>query len=239
MNKIYSRASCALMLLLSLAATNLSATVITFPLSIEYSGGTPPAGSLPWLTATFDDEGTPGDVKLKLTATNLTGTEFVTKWTFNLNPTISPANITFSAPAKTGSFANPTISKTVNAFSAGPDGNYDIEFSFATSNAGGGTQRFGVGEAAEYTITGLGTAAGLIASDFAFKSQNGNQGVGGPFYSAAHVQGIGAGGNDSGWVTIQPGFDPFGNPVPEPTTLALVALSMGCGIIRRNVPLAA
>jgi hypothetical protein len=219
------RACCALTLLISLLATNLSATVVTMPLSIEYSNGTPPAGSLPWLTATFDDEGTPGDVKLKLTATNLTGTEFVTNWTFNLNPALSPANIIFSIPTKTGSFTSPTISKLVNSFSAGPDGSYDIQFSFNTSGAGGGIHRFGVGESAEFVITGSGAAAGLVAGDFAFKSQNGNLGVGGPFYTAAHVQGIGANGEDSGWITLQPGFDPF-NTVPEPTTLALVALSL-------------
>lgn len=232
MNTTFLRAFCALALLFSLAATNLSATVITLPLSIEYSNGTPPAGSLPWLTATFDDEGTPGDVKLKLTATNLTGTEFVSKWTFNLNPTLLPADITFSAPTKTGSFADPTISKLVNSFSAGPDGNYDIEFSFSTSGAGGGAQRFGVAESAEYIITGSGAAAGLVAADFAFKSQNGNLGVGGPFYTGAHVQSIG--GDDSGWITLGPGVDPFGNPVPEPTSLALLAVTLGFAAIRRT-----
>lgn len=204
-----------------------SATVMTFPLSMEYSNGTSPAGSPPWLTAIFDDEGTPGTVKLKLVASNLTGSEFVSKWTFNLNPALSPSDITFSAPIKTGSFTSPTISKLINSFSAGPDGSYDVEFSFATSNAGGGTQRFGAGEAAEYIITGSGGAAGLVATDFNFKSQNGNAGVGGPFLTGAHVQSIG--GSDSGWITVVPGFDPFG-AIPEPTSLVLCVIA-ACGLV--------
>lgn len=214
----------------------ISATVITLPLSIEYSGGSPPVGAVPWITAVFDDENSPGTVKLKLTATNLTGSEFVGEWNFNLNPAIAPADISFSAPTKSGGngFDDPTISKTVNAFSAGPDGSYDIEFNFATSNMGGGIHRFGVGEMAEYVITGTGSAAGLVAADFAYKSQAGNAGVGGPFFTGAHVQGIGPGASLSGWITVAPGFDPHGGGIPEPATWLLVALSAGTLGLRRS-----
>ncbi len=210
----------------------LSATVITFPISTEYSAGTAPVGTAPWLTAIFDDENTPGTVKLKLVATNLTGSEFVSEWNFNLNPALSPTNIAFSAPIKTGGngFDTPTISKLINSFSAGPDGSYDIEFSFATSNSGGGTRRFGVGEMAEYVITGSGPAAGLVAADFNFLSQTGNTGVGGPYRTGAHVQSIG--GSNSGWVTVDPSFNPFG--IPEPTTLVLLALSLGTASLSRK-----
>ncbi len=213
-------------------ASPVSATVMTFPLSIEYSGSSPPAGSAPWLTAIFDDENTPGTVKLKLIASNLTGNEFVSVWNFNLNPNLSPADIAFSAPTKVGSFADPTVSKTVNAFSAGPDASYDIEFSFSLSGMGGGTQRFGAGESAEYTITGSGGAAGLVVADFNFLSQPGNGGVGGPFLTGAHVQSIN--GEDSGWITVLPGLNPF-DVIPEPSSLALLTLSL-CGLaVRRKL----
>ena len=135
-------------LVVLLSVPTASATTVTYPYAIEYSNGTPPAGAAPWLTAVFDDENTPGTVKLKMTASNLTGTEFVSKWLFNLNPAISPSDISFSAPTKTGGngFDNPTISKATNAFNAGPDMEYDIEFDSATSGMGGGIPRFGEGE---------------------------------------------------------------------------------------------
>jgi uncharacterized protein (TIGR03382 family) len=70
-------------------------------------------------------------------------------------------------------------------------------------------------------ITGIGAAAGtLVATDFQFLSAP--AGGHGPFYVAAHVQGIGAEGDDSGWVTT-----------PEPTTFTLAALA-ALALLRRR-----
>lgn len=62
------------------------AALITFPLSMEYSGATAPAGPTPWLTAVFDDGDEAGSVMLLLEATNIVGTEKVRDWNFNLDP---------------------------------------------------------------------------------------------------------------------------------------------------------
>jgi hypothetical protein len=201
-------------------------------MSTEFSGATPPAGSVPWLTAVFDDENTPGTVKLTLTATNLTGSEFVGEFDFNLNPLYDPAAaLSLSAPTKTGTFTNPTIGQMLNSFKADGDGKYDVKLAFATG--GGANGRFGVGEAVEYTITGTGAAAGaLVASDFAFLSLP--DGGHGPFFAAAHVQSIGANGDDSGWITHDPGLDPFGGEIPEPATWLLMSLAWSLSALRRT-----
>lgn len=208
----------------------VSATVISFPMSIEFSGATAPVGSAPWLTATFDDQNTPGSVILTLATTNLTGTEFVREFDFNLRTTYDPATaLVFSAPTKVGTFTSPTISTLINGFKADGDGKYDVKLGFATG--GGASGRFGVGESVQYTITGAGPAAGtLVAADFAFLSHP--DGGHGPFYVAAHIQSIGANGDDSGWITHEPGFDPFGE-IPEPNSLVLLALSL-CGLAQRR-----
>ena len=182
------------------------ATLISFGTTFEFSGGTPPAGATPWLTATFDDGGTAGSVTLTLTATNLTGSEFVTDWDFNIDPALeaSIGSLLFGGPTKVGSFTDPTISKGVNAYQADGDGKYDIRFAFDPS--GGVSSRFGVGDSATYTITGI---PSLTANSFNFLSQP--AGGHGPYYTAAHVQGIALGtSTGSGWVTT-----------PEPSSFAL------------------
>ena len=200
--------ACALILLLG--STAADAAAISFEAAIEYSGATAPVGTAPWLVATFDDGDTPGSVDLILSTPNLSGNEFVSEWNLNLDPVLDATNLIFSAPSKTGSFADPTVSKSTDTFMAGGDGRYDIEFRFATSNQGGGTLRFGAGESAMYTITGI---ASLTASSFDFLSAP--MGGNGPFLTAAHVQGIDPNDNQSGWVTV-----------PEPSALAILGLSI-------------
>ncbi len=45
---------------LVLVASSANAAVVSWDLSYEFSGATPPEGAAPWLTATFDDGGWPG-----------------------------------------------------------------------------------------------------------------------------------------------------------------------------------
>ncbi|MCK5113891.1 MAG: PEP-CTERM sorting domain-containing protein [Phycisphaerae bacterium] len=207
--------SCVFVLGILFGSGSAHGTMLSFDLSIEFSGATPPVGATPWLKATFDDGGTPGSVNLKLTTPNLSGTEFVSVWSFNLDPTLNLGDLAFSAPTKTGAFTDPVISTGVDAFKANGDGYYDIKLAFA--KGGGTSKRFGVGDAVEYTITGI---PSLTSSSFDFLSKPG--GGHGPYTTAAHVQSIGSGGEDSGWVTV-----------PEPATMSLVLLG-GVGILLRR-----
>jgi hypothetical protein len=189
--------------------------VITFALSYEFSGATPPEGLAPWLTATFDDHDTPGSVDLTLATTNLTDNEFVFEWLFNLDPQLDVSALVFSAPAATGEFADPTLNLAVDAFQGDGDGFFDIQVDF--DHSGGAPTRFGVGDAAEYSITGIST---LTAGSFDFLSAPG--GGAGPFPTAAHVGGIGPDDGDSGWISV-----------PEPATLDVLALG-GLALLRRR-----
>jgi hypothetical protein len=175
-------------------------------MSVEYSGGDSPAGPTPWITATFDDGGTPGSVELLLETTNLVDLELVFVWMFNLDPVLDPADLVFAGPVKTGQFNTPLVHLGTNAFQADGDGMFDINIEF--NNSDQAARRFGVGDAALYTITGIPT---LTASSFDFLSwEDGGQGE---YPSAAHIGGIGP-SDGSGWVTV-----------PEPAALAAFVLA--------------
>ena len=184
--------------------------LITFGLNEEFSGGTPPEGTVPpaWLTVTIDDgaDYTDGIVTLTLAATNLTGSEKVKGWYLNLDPSFSPTNLVFTNPVKMGTFDAPTLSKGTDAYKADGDGIYDIEFAF--DHTGNASKNFGGGESIQYTMT-LSSGGTLTAASFDFLSTP--AGGHGPYDTAAHVLGIGEDAK-SGWVTA-----------PEPATLGILA----------------
>lgn len=181
------------------------AATISFDLSIEYSGGTEPEGAAPWLRASFVDSVVDDEVILTLSTPNLTDAECVKEWGFNLNTNYNSANLVFSAPSKTGSFDNPTITTGTNHFLADGDGYFDIKILF--SQADGSSARFGVGDGVVYTISGI---VGLTAGWFdVISAPNGGAGE---YKTVAHVRAIGAEDDDSGWVA------------PEPATLGLLLI---------------
>jgi len=200
-------------LLTLLGASQGSAGTLTFDFNIEFSEGTPPAGPPPWLRATFDDAANPGFVRLTMSALGLTDVEFVSEWSFNLDTALDPTQLTFAAVGINPAVPN-SIDTGVDAFQADGDGKYDILFDFPTANS---PDRFTAGETVIYDIDGI---VGLTANSFNFLSAP--AGGHGPFFAAAHVQGIGPEGEDSGWVA--PGG---GAPVPEPATMLL----LGSGLL--------
>ena len=166
---------------LSLAgAVSASADTVSYNFG-QVSGGTTPAGSPPWLQALISDSGVPNTVNLTLSAGNLSGSDFVTCWYFNLNPALNPATLNISVSSTTGSFTGPTVQTGANGFKAGPDGKFDLLFGFAST--GDDSTRFTSGDSLTYTITGI---SGLTADDFNWLSTS--AGGSGAYSSAAHIE---------------------------------------------------
>lgn len=212
-------------LLLLAAAMPAMATIITFEYNIEFSGATPPGGSTPWLTATFNDGDGTGSVTLTLSTSGLIDSEFVSLWYFNFSGDATALASLIFTPVN-NSDSVPVITTGLNAFQADGDGLYDIEFDFPPP-PGNFDTKFTAGETVSYTITG----AGITANSFNLLSFP--AGGHGPFLSAAHVQGIGPSGEDSGWVAPGNGTPP--PRVPEPATLLLLGSGLlGMGFISRS-----
>ncbi|MEN6508074.1 MAG: PEP-CTERM sorting domain-containing protein [Smithella sp.] len=195
----------------------LCAETIVFNYNFEFSGAVSPAGTSPWLKATFEDAGS-GKVRLTFEASGLVGTEYVGESSFNFNPLLDLAKLNISAI--TGVTVNAQTG--LDAFKADGDGYFDILFDYPQAEA----FRFGAGDKAEYLIEL--TGGSLTPEDFKYKSVNSATG----YYVAAHVQSIGTGGQGSGWVTGDPST---GVLVPEPGTMLLLGIGLlGLGITSRK-----
>jgi hypothetical protein len=209
-------ASCALVALVAVGDSR--AATITYGLDIEFSGGQAPAGPTPWVTAQFDDSiGGPNTVRLTMSATNLSGSEYIAEMSFNFDPALDPTQLTFT-DVSSPSVGATTVSTGVDAFKADGDGFFDIFFDFPPP-PGSAAARFGPGEVVVYDIT---YTSAIDVNSFAFLSEMG--GGTGSYFAAAHVQNTtGAGTGGSGWIGA--------TVVPEPAS----ALLLGGGLLALGV----
>lgn len=197
-----------------------SADSVVFDLTREFSGATPPSGSGPWLRATVDD--TVADTVTITLENLLSNTEYVSGWYFNVDPALTPGDpddLSWLAISQ-DSGKTATISKLENSHKADGDGWFDIKFSWPNA---AGPGRFNAGSSdVIFTLVG----AGITAASFNFLSfGDGNSPDG--LLNAAHVQGIGDNGDDSGWITTSI------IPLPSAAGLGLVGL-LGIGMNRRR-----
>ena len=200
------------MLTASMLAVQVRADMLTFELTVQYTDdGTAPGGLLAdgaWLTAIFSDN-TNGTVDLTLDASNLVDVEFTRRWYFNFDPTKDATLLVFSPGVGDAPDAASPIQTGEDAFRSGGDGMFDILFLWNPSNQIFDEDGFWT------TRIRRSDGADVFASDFDFLSLGGGESPEGLF-TAAHVQGIGVDGLDSGWVTI-----------PAPGAVVLGGLGLG------------
>lgn len=192
-----------------LSPSQALATIVTYGMNMEFSGGVSPSASAPWVVVKIDDFNLTGMVDMKITAPGLTGSENLSGLYLNLDPALDPTDLLFSAPTQNRAYTTPTIGTGTNAFKADGDGRYDILLSFSV---GGPPSTFVGGDSLEYTISGIPTMNAL--SFFQLSEPSGGHG---PYTSAAHIQNTGGGGF-SGWVTDGTNGS---TDIPEPGSVIL------------------
>jgi hypothetical protein len=137
-------------------------------------------------------------------------------WLFNFDPTLNLGLLSISYDS--GPYPNLAVVSTgVDAFMADGDGMFDISFDFPQ---GPPANRFNDGDSVTYLLTYPGVdlysgCSGTFSGSGQCIDFRSNMGGGqGTYVTAAHVQGTGAGGQDSHWI---------GDDIkPEPATLGLL-----------------
>ena len=189
--------------------------LVTIELDREYSGGAP-AGAGPWLRATFEDVA--GGVRLTLDNLLTGPAEFIRNWYFNLDPSLTPGLLSIQRDFGPTPVA---IDVGVDQFKAASADDFDVRVRWPTAHSN--ASRFDHDHAgAVFTIT---SSEALAAAAFAFRAGAADDG----FFSAAHVQGIGPGGQDSGWISGDPTV-----AVPSPGAGLLAGIGLALAAVARR-----
>ncbi|HEX4343708.1 MAG TPA: hypothetical protein VH255_09970 [Verrucomicrobiae bacterium] len=204
-----------------MAPLSSKAATDTFTLDTLYAG-TSPGAATPWLSASITDV-KPGTVLMSLTANNLSGSEYVSSWDFNLSTALSASSLNIVKTNLGSGTVNGTIVKGNNTINSGGAGNFDFGFDFATSGIGAFTD----GDTLVFLITGI---SGLNAASFNYLSQ------GGSFYTAATINGLtsisrycGSSSTDG-----KVGDNTNNNPAPEPATMAIMGSFVALGVFLKK-----
>lgn len=119
------------------------------------------AGPPPWLTASFDDGGTPGTVIETVSTTGLSGSEKIRRLLFNLDPGLDPGQLRFTyIPTSTAAPAT-RMRMQANRFGVAQSGRFDVIQKWRISD------QLSPGQTLQYSITGI---PGLTANSFAANS---------------------------------------------------------------------
>ena len=198
----------------------VSVRAATLTLEYDHSFGSVMAdGSAPWLTAVFDDGGSPGTVSLTLTVANTIDEADITALYFNLDPILDLNDLTLTRTGGSGPAGNKiSVSTGINSYKADGDGWYDI-FIDLPPPPGSDGHRFNAGENLMFDINGIPV---LTANSFNFFSLD--SGGAGPFIAAAKVQETGPSPFEgSDW--IAPSL--VTTPVPIPAAVWLFVSALG------------
>ena len=149
----------------------------------------------------------------------MTANEFISEVFFNLDPVLNPLNLQYNVVNNAGGSLE-QVSTGTNAFKADGDGSFDLHFAFSTNPPRFGDNRLFVID------LGLAGPSTLLLQNLVWQSQP-PSGGNGPFYSAAHVQGIGPLGGPDGstWIATSATPTPFNEdpiPTPEPASMVLL-----------------
>jgi hypothetical protein len=171
----------AFLLLPGVIVDQAQSASLVFNLDTTFSGETP-KGAAPWIRVQFDDIG-PNEVRLTINADNLVDFEAVTRLYLNFDDSLDVTFLTID-PVDTSASNPQKINKVKDKLKADGDGFFDILFIFPKGQF---DNRFTKNETVifDMTYTGVGF---MDAGSFGYLSSPG--GGAGPYYSAAHIQGI-------------------------------------------------